>query len=181
MTTLSFLKDQIEHYDQKRKALLNELGQLSDDQLRKRIGPRKWSLLEIVQHMVLAETYVLQNLPNPNELIDRKRGLREWLSYWLVFFVLRWRIPVPVPSEGMVPDGKPSLRDLQQKWDQNLHWLTSYVASIRPADLTRAVFSHPVTGPLTLAQAGRLAQLHYDAHLKQINKVCAVVNSDSAN
>ena len=171
MTTISILREQLELYDQRRNTLLEELAGLKNDQLQKRPGPRKWSILDIVQHMVLAETHVLQNLPEPEKLVDRNQGLREWLSYRIVYIVLRWNLPVPVPSEDMTPDSHTSLLELRQKWNENLHWLRSYLAAIRPEDVKHAVFSHPVTGPLTVMQAGRLAQLHFDTHLRQIRKI----------
>jgi hypothetical protein len=129
--------------------------------------------------MVLAEIGVLQNLPEPKDLIARKRGLRARIFYILVLLILRWNIPVPVPSEGMVPDGDASLSDLRQQWDRNLRWLRDYLDTVRPEDLKRAVFSHPVAGPLTGSQAAKLAQYHYDAHLRQIKKVKALVMSES--
>ena len=50
---ISELQRQLKIYDQKRSALLYYLEQLHDDQLRRKPGQENWSLLEIVQHMVL--------------------------------------------------------------------------------------------------------------------------------
>jgi hypothetical protein len=175
MTTISDLRDQLEIYDRKRRAVLDDLAGLSDDQLKRKPGPKDWSIMQVVQHMVLAERDVLQNLPEPVELIDRKRGLRARLSYALVLFILRWGIRVPVPAEGMVPDGNTSLSEVRQRWDENLRWLNGYIDTLRPEDLKRAVFSHPIAGPLTGPQAGKMAKLHFEAHLRQIRKIRAQV------
>jgi hypothetical protein len=175
MTTISDLREQLEVYDQDRGAVLDDLAGLSDDQLKKKPGPNDWSIMQIVEHMVLAERDIMQNLPEPEELIDRKRGLRARLLYVLVLLILRWGIRVPVPSEDMVPDGNTSLSELRQKWDENLRWLRGYIETSRPEDLKRAVFSHPLAGPLTAPQAGKMAKLHLEAHLRQINKVRAQV------
>jgi hypothetical protein len=125
--------------------------------------------------MVLSEREVLEYLPEPKELIDRHRGLRARLAYVLVLMVLRWSMPVPVPSDGMVPDGNTSLSELRRQWDENLRWLRGYLDTLRPEDLKRAVFRHPVAGPLTVTQTARLARLHFHAHLRQIRKVKALV------
>ena len=171
MTKISELRDKFEMYDRTRRALLDDLAGLNDDQLRKKPGPGDWSILQIVQHMVLAERDVMQYLPEPEELIDRKRGLRARIFYVVVLLILRWNIQVPVPSEGMVPDGNTSLSELRQQWDENMRWFRGYLDSLGPEDLKRAVFSHPIAGPLTGPQAGKLAQYHFDAHLRQIKKV----------
>jgi len=172
---ISELRDKFEMYDHTRRALLDELALLNDDQIRRKPGPSEWSILQIVQHMVLAEQGVMKYLPEPEEFIARKRGLRARIFYVVVLLILRWNIRVPVPSKRMVPDGNTSLSEVRQQWDENLRWFRGYLDSLRPEDLKRAVFSHPVAGPLTGPQAGKMAQYHFDAHLRQIEKVKAIV------
>jgi hypothetical protein len=172
---ISDLRDKFEMYDRTRRALLDELAGLNEDQLRRKPGPGEWSILQIVQHMVLAERDVMQDLPEPKELIARKRGLRARIFYVVVLLILRWNIRVPVPSKRMVPDGNTSLSELRQQWDENMRWFRGYLDSLGPEDLKRAMFSHPVAGPLTGPQAGTLAQYHFDAHLRQIKKVKAII------
>jgi hypothetical protein len=172
---ISELRDQLEIYDRQRSALLDDLQRLNDDQLRRKSGPDNWSLLEIIQHLVLSEREVLQGLPDSKKLTARKRGLRARLSYPLVLAVLRWNIPAPVPSDGMVPDGNTSLSELQQRWDENLSWLREYLDTLGPEDLPRAVFRHPIVGPMTVVQTIHLAKLHFDVHLRQIRKVKSLI------
>ena len=172
---ISELRDKFARYDRTRRALLEDLANLNEDQLKKKPGPSEWSILQIVQHMVLAEREVMQYLPEPEELIHRKRGLRARIFYVVVLLILRWNIRVPVPSKRMVPDGNTSLSELRQQWDENLRWFRGYLDSLGPGDLKRAVFSHPVAGPLTGPQAGTLAQYHFEAHLRQIKKVKAII------
>ena len=175
---ISELRDKFEMYDRTRRALLDDLALLNDDQIRRKPGPSEWSILQIVQHMVLAEQGVMQYLPEPEELIARKRGLRARILYVVVLLILRWNIRVPVPSKRMVQDGNTSLSELRQQWDENLSWFRGYLDSLEPEDLKRAVFSHPIAGPLTGPQAGKLAQYHFDAHLRQIKKVTSFIISE---
>ena len=170
MKTTSELREQLAIYDQHRNALLEDLARLNDAQLRRKPSPNNWSLLEIVQHMVLSEREVLEGLPESKELIARKRGFRARLIYAVVLAVLRWNIPVPVPSDGMVPDGNTSLSELHHQWDENLCWLRDYLETIKAEDLQRAIFRHPIAGPMTVVQTIHLAKLHFDVHLRQIRK-----------
>jgi len=171
MTLISKLQDQLEIYDRQRNALLNDLERLDEEEIRRKSGPDAWSLVEIVQHLVLSEREVLDNLPEPKILTAKKRGVRHLVSYALVLAVLRWNIPAPVPSDGMVPDGNTSLSELHHQWDENLTWLRDYVNTLRPVDVGRAVFRHPIAGPMTTGQTIRLATLHFDVHFRQIKKV----------
>jgi uncharacterized damage-inducible protein DinB len=177
---ISELREKFERYDRTRRALLGDLANLNDDQLKRKPSPSEWSILQIVQHLVLAERDVMQYLPEPKELIHRKRGLRARIFYVVVLLILRWNIRVPVPSKGMVPDGNTSLSELHQQWDENLRWFRGYLDSLEPEDLKRAVFSHPIAGPLAGPQAGTLAQYHFETHLRQIKKVKALVMAESS-
>jgi uncharacterized damage-inducible protein DinB len=175
MTIISELRDQLEIYDQHRNALLDDLEKLNDEQLRRKPGPDNWSLTEIVQHLVLSEREVLQDLPELKDLTALKRGFRARLSYAMVLAVLRWTIPAPVPSDGMVPDGNPSLSEMHLQWDENLSWLREYLDTLRQEDSQRAVFRHPIAGPMTVGQTIHLAMLHFDVHLRQIKKVKSLI------
>jgi len=132
--------------------------------------PDTWSILEIVEHLVLAEAAILQGLPPAAELNDRPRSLKQRLLFQVVMAILRFGIPVRVPSRSMVPTGQAPLTELRKRWDENLHWLRSYAGGLDAAGERRAVFLHPVAGPITLAQALRMDRLHLAVHLRQIQK-----------
>jgi hypothetical protein len=161
----------LDAYDRERSALLDELQSLDTEQLEKKPLPEKWSLLEIAEHLVLAEREILQGLPDPSELVDRKRSLKNRMGYPLVMAVLRFRIPVKVPSRGMVPRGETTIPELRRQWDESQSWLRSYVESLGPDELGRGVFRHPVTGPLTVPQTLRMGRAHLRTHLRQIRRL----------
>jgi hypothetical protein len=165
------LSKKLDAYDRERCALLDELESLDSDRLERKPLPGKWSLLEIAEHLVLAEREILQNLPDPAELVDRKRSLKSRIGYSLVMAVLRFRIPVKVPSRGMVPRGETTIPELRRQWDESQSWLRSYVESLGPGELGRGVFRHPVSGPLTVPQTLRLGRAHLRTHLRQIRRL----------
>jgi len=151
-----------------RAALLDSLQGLSPDQLAATPRPGKWSILEIVEHIALAEREVLQGLPDPALLVERPRRPRHRVRYLIVLSVLKSRIPVRVPSRTMVPKGGRSLGELRQLWDESQEWLQAYAGQLDSRGLRRAVFVHPVAGPLTLEQAVRMNQIHIAGHARQI-------------
>ena len=104
------LLSQIDRLDIDRRALLDELTKLSDDALSRKPTSDRWSILEIVEHMVLAERQVLGGLSDSVESIEKPRSLRSRLIYPAVMFVLWRRIPVKVPSRRMLPKGESSLQ-----------------------------------------------------------------------
>ena len=75
------LLKRLERYDQSRQSLLRDLSALPTETLTGIDRPGKWSILQVVEHIVRSEFSVLQNLPDPVHLVDRKPGIRSHLSY----------------------------------------------------------------------------------------------------
>ncbi len=165
------LMAQIDRLDIDRRSLLDELTSLSDDTLSTKPTGDRWSILEIVEHMVLAERQVLGGLSDSVESTEKPRSLRSRLTYPAVMFVLWRRIPVKVPSRRMLPKGESSLPELCREWDRNLEWLKAHVEAMGPGDHRRAYFSHPVAGPIDTVQAVKMARLHFDTHRSQIRSL----------
>lgn len=163
----------IRDLDRLRQDLLDRAGLLPEAALRAKPPSGGWSILEIVEHLVLAERAILLDLPDPAALIDRPRGFKARCLYPLVLGILAWRVPVKVPSRRMQPGGGCSLAELRTRWDQTLAWLSAYAAGLDPARPQPAVFLHPVAGPLTLDRALRMALLHLETHRRQIQRLLA--------
>ncbi len=161
----------IQSLDDRRCALLNELDTLSTEALSARPQPDQWSILEVVEHMVLAERVILQGLPSRTDLVDHPRSLKNRCAYVLVWLILKAGIPVKVPSKRMLPTGKLSLVELRQAWDEHMRWLRSFEQGQGAEARQQAVFMHPVAGPITLIQALRMDQLHLLTHIRQISKI----------
>ncbi len=148
--------------------LLHTLATLPAADLTTPPAPGKWAPIVIVEHMVLADLTVFAGLP-ALLLPARRRTLADRFRYLLVLTVLRLRIPLRVPSEGMIPTGRRSLEELRELWATHLANLVAYTARQEPASLLRAVFFHSVAGPLTVAQAVGMARIHMRTHLRQIH------------
>jgi uncharacterized damage-inducible protein DinB len=166
------LISRFERYDQSRRVLLKELSTLTPADLTAVYGPGRWSILQVVQHMVRAEYSVLQRLPAHSRLVNKNPDMRAHIGYLAVLFVLFFNIPVPVPESEMAPeDEEMILADLKNEWDRNIGWLKKYLKRLSTASAQRSVFSHPVTGPLTPGRAIRIAHLHLNTHRRQIARI----------
>jgi hypothetical protein len=165
------LHQRLRAFNDRRGVLLDEMASLDPASLVAKPLPGKWSILEILEHLVLAERAVLQGLPDPVRLIERKRTLKHRVRYVLVMFVLKFGIPVEVPSPAMVPCGRRGLAELRRLWDENQAWLRAYVDRLDRKGVRRAVFEHPVAGPLTPEQAVHIDQVHLDTHIRQIRRL----------
>jgi DinB family protein len=162
------LDRRLQAFDDRRNALLDEMEALEPGKLLARPREGKWSILEIVEHLVLAERVVFQELPEPSQLKARKRRLKHRIRYLLVMFVLRADIPVGVISTAMLPRGGRDLAELRRLWDENQIWLRACVDSLGPQGIHRAVLRHPVAGPISVRQAVIMSRIHLERHIRQI-------------
>ena len=174
------LQRQLDAYDQRRRALLDDLAALPPAWLTARPQPGKWTLLEIAEHLARAERVVLAGLPEPSAQVAQPQHFWHRLKYRLVLAILRWRLPVRVPAPAMLPKGSTTLAEVQAQWDENHRWLRHHLASSDAATLRQALFVHPVSGPLTLAQVLPLAEAHLGTHRRQIERRCRLLAAQRA-
>lgn len=175
MTTAQQLIRRLEAVDRRRVALLDELQATDPALLVARPKPDKWSIREVVEHLVLTERYVLRGMPDPAELRASRRAVLNRLMYRIVTLLLRFGPPVPAPSKAMLPTGERSLAQLRDMWDDNHRWIRSYIRGLDPRGVRRAVFRHPITGPLDARHALRLLEVHTARHIRQIRRLQEVL------
>jgi hypothetical protein len=89
----------------------------------------------------------------------------------MVMFVLACHIPAKVPSPRYLPRGQSSLPDLRRDWDEMQQWLRSYVERLDRGDPAKAVFGHPIAGPMTMQQVLDMGKLHLATHTRQIRRL----------
>ena len=158
----------VKRYRRDRLALLAEVAALPDEIQKRRSAPGQWNILEIMEHLVVAERFVFQGMPPPDQLRESPTAEGATLRRMLVLAVLGLRIPVKTPSEAMVPTGTLGLDALRIMWTENADWLHTCAEHLGPAGVRKPFFSHPVTGPLNLPQALALGRVHFEGHRKQI-------------
>ena len=160
---LDELQQKYDALEKARLALIHKVISLEPKQLKHKPGADHWSILEDVQHLVLAEqrTSLKDGLVSDSE--ERKPGMFE-----IVLQVLDHDTVVDVPDPGMIPDGNATLEGLITAWDKSRTGLFKFLESCGPEDLERPVSRHPVTGPMTVVECLRLIDSHFNHHRRRI-------------
>jgi uncharacterized damage-inducible protein DinB len=166
MTTTTDLLARLDRIDGVRRALLADVEALPAPLRRAHPVPGKWSVLEILEHLVLAEEAVLRQFRAPAGAGGH--SLRDRVMYRVVMFVLRFDIPVRVPARAMVPGGGAELAELRERWDTNFQALREAVAAMGEEAPRRPVARHPVAGPMTAGQALAMLDVHVRRHGRQV-------------
>lgn len=165
------MREQLQRIEALRDALLAEVAAASETKRRHRPTPDAWSAIEVLEHLVLAERVVLGPSAQWRDRAGASRSLRDRVRFYMVRLVLQQRIKVRTPSEQMRPSGRASFEQLRTAWVAQQEALREFVLSLDAAGARRAIFHHPIAGPLTVPQALQLLEVHLRGHAAQVHRL----------
>lgn len=159
--------------EKSRNILLDELEGFEDGQLNVLPATDKWSINQVVAHMILVEqvtTAYIQNKIKKEETLVSSTFMNLSKNIILKLALrsgMKFKAPQVVAS---VPE-KASLSSLRLQWDTVRYELEDVLTEL-PSDLTnKYLFRHPYSGPLTVSQTLSFLQDHFDHHLQQIRQL----------
>jgi hypothetical protein len=154
----------------KRQSIFTLLYGLSADQTTFRVGPGRWSILMVLEHVVIAEEMVLADVQagraGPAGTAPKSKE-----AFHMVIKILEKDIPVEVPLPELEPTGTVSLDDLIVRWEAARTGLRQALGKIPPETLTAPICRHPVAGPMDARETLEFLTVHLDHHLRQIRRI----------
>jgi len=168
---ISNIQEKFESLTHKRDALLHKLASLSMDALNFKAGPDKWSVVEVVEHLVIAEDDLLNQISTQAPPFDSKSRSPE--KYKTVIKVMERDIPVDVPDERAVPQGRLTANELLSRWEDIRQKLRDFLAGINLENKDNLVYRHPFAGPLDISETLHFFDVHFDNHMRHIDRILA--------
>jgi hypothetical protein len=168
---LSEIQETFQQLETKYGKLLQHLNSLNHDVLHFKAGTGKWSIVEVIEHLVMAEENALEQLTGAASgppLDPRDRSAK---NYHIVIKVMTQDIPVDVPDESMAPLGQIGLAELLERWKDTRQRTRAYIDGIQPENVGGLVYRHPFAGPLDMAETLRFIDVHFDNHMRHIDKI----------
>jgi DinB superfamily len=152
---------------------LDALEKLSDEQLKFKESPEQWSILEVAEHIILAEGLLFSEVekalaaqPDP-EWESKTKGKTEFMEKAIV----NRRTKVQAP-EAIVPLGKLSRADLIAKYKEARAKTLKFAEETRlPVKVHTADHPFPIFGTLNAYQWLIYVPLHNMRHNQQIAEV----------
>jgi hypothetical protein len=165
------IQQQYDSLKLKLEALLQLIDSQTDEVLSFKAGPDKWSIVEVVEHLVIAEEGLLKQLSTniPDSTLDPEAKTPE--KHQTVIKVMERDIEVDVPHESLEPHGHIALEDLLIQWNEIREKLPGLLAEIKPEKKDDPVFQHPYGGPLDIADTLQFFEVHFDNHMRHIDRV----------
>jgi hypothetical protein len=164
---LTALQRQYDRLEDERQKLIEKLRRMDPALLSHKPGAERWSILEEIQHLVLAEQKTSLN----KEM--KKPGEKNAEMLAMVRHVLDQDVVVDVPDPEMVPDGDAAIEDLFRDWEEARRHLYGFLESCGPDDIQALVSHHAVAGHLTVVECLRLITAHFNHHRRRIEAMAA--------
>ncbi len=156
--------------ESRRQALLSQLAGLEASQLNRQPGPGRWSITQILCHLISSEElslgYVRKKMLAPERLRDA--GIAGWLRLAALVAALRAPKRFKAPhATARVPEAEePALT--RRRWDEVRDGWRELLESLPPELVDKALFRHPFVGRMSLPQALRFMGEHLRHHVKQV-------------
>ncbi|WP_187263678.1 DinB family protein [Pontibacter beigongshangensis] len=162
--------------EKSRNRLLDNLEQLDPAILNTPAADNKWSVGQIVAHLVLVEEftvcYMQRKLQEPEKLISS--SLSHTVKSILLTILLKSQVRFKAPPRMADVPEEVCLPELRSKWDHLRFQFEDLLTDLPPELLHKCLFKHPYAGPLSAAQCLTFLQDHFDHHAAQIKQLIKV-------
>jgi len=165
------LKTLIDRIESQRAELLSYLNGFTDKQLNFHPSEDAWSMLQVLNHLVIADEGFLRSATRKKKSELQKVLLRSTLEIQAIRLLyktpMRFKVPI---KELHPPDGIP-LETLRERWNAARENLKMYLDSLETSDLELGIFRHPYAGRITPAQTLDFILIHVYHHFKQMERI----------
>ena len=156
--------------DRVRDEFLARVRAASAAQRMFRPAPEAWSMLEVTEHLVLAEEKgLLGMLKGPPQGTTATPMAR--LRMVAVRFVMKTDIRVKVPVARVLPQGEATLPELEARWGEARRGLELILEPITATDAGMARYRHPIAGWVTAPEGVSFIADHIRHHARQLVRI----------
>lgn len=156
------------------KDLYDELKDHPDIVLNKKLSDTRWSVLQIMHHLLLSEMgalkYVKKKLSHDPEL--KKASMMT--GFRLLALKMSLRAPFKFKAPAIVGDShlpeKSTFWEIVKKWNTHRAELKEFLEELPEDLLKKEIFKHPVAGRQTIKGMLQFYEDHFIRHRRQIRK-----------
>jgi hypothetical protein len=155
----------------------HEIGNLDDTAFKQPEGPGKWSLSQVLAHLIQAEETSLKYLQKKFLGIDAlpKAGLDAAIRLRILYLSQVLPLKFKAPAVVAQPPGDKNVQEIFAYWEACRADLRTFLEDFPEEAHNRLIYRHPVAGKFTLPQALKFLQYHIMHHKRQIRRVLDVV------
>lgn len=150
------------------------LSKVSKDTLCLKPATNKWSVNEILTHLLTSEQLTLAYLRKKSLGVSglKNSGLSERVR-WIILKVSQ-RVPLRYTAPKHVVANTPKalpLEDLNARWTETRRELGEFLNTVADENIKKLIYKHPVAGRFDVVQCLMFMREHCNHHLPQIKRL----------
>jgi hypothetical protein len=160
--------------ESERTAILNLTAALPEGKFFHRSAPEKWSVSQILYHIMLSERLSLIYMKKKSQGIDTAgdSGIIEELKF--IALKVSQRLPLKFKAPDVLSGKEPlalSHAEIVAQWASVRKDLMAFSETIPDKYIKRKIYKHPFAGKLNIIQAAAFIREHVNHHLPQIKRL----------
>lgn len=167
------ISKKIAQLEAQKKEILTQLETYSYDQLNRNYAENEWSLTQVISHIIESETgtgkYLNKKLKDVEVL--KNTGLKNKMNSIMLGTALKSSKKFKAPKVVANPTNNLTYDELKTKWDENRQKLIETINLVPKEIHNKAIFKHPIAGPLNINQTIDFLVNHLTHHRHQIKKI----------
>lgn len=164
------LREAFNKLEAQRGDLLGRLEGVNNARLNIKPQPGKWSIMQILCHLTLAEKlsldYLRKKMAGSKEF--EKSGVVSAFKTWALKIFLRSPLKFKAPSRATDLPDEQTFEDTKTQWDEVRQGLRDAIESFPDEMGDAVVFKHPAVGPMNIRQMLSFLREHLSRHARQI-------------
>jgi hypothetical protein len=165
----------LDRVEAERSDLLEALSTLSDQRFNAHPSPGKWSISQIVTHIITSERLTLLYMKKKSLGVDQLDD-SGWLeSLKMILLRVSQRLPfLAFKAPRVVVEHTPeplSYEEAVKKWNTVRTAMKEFLEGIDEKHVRKKIYKHPIAGRLDAAQALEFCGEHIRHHLPQIQRL----------
>jgi hypothetical protein len=156
--------------DEARESFLAPIRSATELQRSFRPTPGSWSMLDVAEHLVLAEEKSLLGMlkgPPPGTTVTPVARVR----MAMVLLVMKTSLRVNVPVARVLPAGSVTLPELEARWMEARRGLETFLESMAQTEAHTARFRHPIGGWVPVGKGVTFYSGHIRHHARQVRRI----------
>lgn len=168
------VEKQFKSIEEQRKILLDEISKLSHTQQNFKPSPESWSILQVVNHLLYAETNIVKYMLKKMQGIAtvEKAGVQAKVRSIVLNTFLKSPLKFKAPKAAMPKQDEVYIfENLSKQWSEVRAEFGKILDQLNPADAEKLLFKHPISGKFNIYQTMSFMREHIEHHKKQIQRI----------
>jgi len=159
--------------EEQREKFLNLYRQQNTDQLQFRPEADSWNMLQVLRHIVTAESLSLAYINRKVSKADKLPEVDFMTKIRALLLKIALALPIKfkAPKIAEVKEEFPFYESTAEEWDKVRYELGELLKNADEEIFSKTIYKHPRAGYFTLKQTLDFMEDHIDHHLKQVDRI----------